>query len=562
MPDDPIRKTMTNKLDTSERTDLVQKASPGTGRPRSQWNALKTIQVILVICLFMFSLALNVSRAVRADYAHDEDQFITSARLLLDEGLLPYRDYPYFHTPYMVFVYALLFSLTGNYNLLAARLFSAICATASVMLVFWMALYFLRKHSKIFRYLVAIGIVFLYLPNPLFAATAGIAWNHNLSVLFMLGSMCLVILGEEKKSLGVWFFAGGLLLGIAVGVRLSSITILPAYILALFWLPGKFSWRRFIRLGLLFGAGFGLALLPLIWFLISSPQQFIFGNFSYAQLNSAYRMDIPVAYDGTIPIYGSRSLADKLGFLWNDVIMQPVSLLLGVCLVFFGWSVLVTHLFRKDVQTFRNILVLTAIPLVAVGSFLPTPTWYQYFYAPVPFALLAITVGFAYLTQGHGQLRNWFALLLIQLVLLSNVLVLQDFRRMSFLRYVDLWKPLVIHQVGIDIRQRIGPGSQVFTISPLYPLEGGLQVYAPMATGVFAFRTGSFLNVEQRQQQHMVSKEDLEAYLDEYPPDGILLGFDQVLEEPIIQFAVGRGYKPQSVDKGLTLWVSPSTGSP
>jgi hypothetical protein len=29
---------------------------------------------------------LNVSRAVRADYNHDEDQFIASARLLLDEG--------------------------------------------------------------------------------------------------------------------------------------------------------------------------------------------------------------------------------------------------------------------------------------------------------------------------------------------------------------------------------------------------------------------------------------------------------------------------------------------
>ncbi len=197
-----------------------------------------------------------------------------------------------------------------------------------------------------------------------------------------------------------------------------------------------------------------------------------------------------------------------------------------------------------------------------MGSFLPTPTWYQYFYAPLPFALLAIALGLTYLTQETSQARNWFMLLLIQLVLLANVFVLQDFRRISFLRYVDLWKPLVIHQVGVDIREQIGTDGQVFTIAPIYPLEGGLQMYAPMATGVFAFRTGSLLSAEQRQYQGIISRENFEAYLDEDLPEGILVGFDQILEEPIIQFAVSKGYKPQPLDNGLTLWVRPDLDPP
>lgn len=553
---------MTSKPKKLEGVDLGLKAYEGRGRPQGHWNVLKTVQILLVICLFLFTLALNISRAVRADYNHDEDQFISSARLLLDEGLLPYRDYPYFHTPYLVFVYALLFTLTGGYNLLAARLFSAVCATASVMLVFWMVLYFFRNHSWKFRYLAAVGIMFLYLPNPLLAATAGFSWNHNLSVLCMLGSLWLFLLGSQKKSSGVWFFISGALLGIAVGVRISSITILPAYLLALIWLPGKFSWRRFIYKGLIFGAGFCLALLPLLWLFITAPQQFIFGNLGYAQLNSKYRLDVPVAYDGVVPIYGPKSLVDKLGYVWNGVISQPINLLLFASLVFFGWSVLATHLRRKDEQAFRNILMLTAIPLVAVGSFFPTPTWYQYFYAPLPFTLLAIALGLAYLTIGTGQARKWFMLLFIQLVLFSNVFAFQDFRRISFVRYVDLWKPLVIHQVGIDIRERIGANGQVFTIAPLYPLEGGLRVYAPMATGVFAFRTGSLLSAEQRQHQGIISRENFEDSLDEDLPEGILVGFDQVLEDRIIQFAVSRGYKPQPLDKGLTLWVRPDLDPP
>ena len=133
---------------------------------------------------------------------------------------------------------------------------------------------------------------------------------------------------------------------------------------------------------------------------------------------------------------------------------------------------------------------------------------------------------------------------------------------MSFLRYVDLWKPLVIHQEGVDIRDQLGSGSKVFTIAPLYPLEAGLQVYAPMATGVFAFRTGSLLNAGQRQVQHIISKENLDVYLDGDPPDGILVGFDQVLEEPIVKYAISRGYSSQPLDSNLTLWLKPGHNSP
>jgi hypothetical protein len=206
--------------------------------------------------------------------------------------------------------------------------------------------------------------------------------------------------------------------------------------------------------------------------------------------------------------------------------------------------------------------MLAAIPLVAVGSFFPTPTWYQYFYAPLPFTLLAIAVGLSYLTQGTDQARKWFMLLYIQLVLFAIVFSFQDFRRMSFLRYVDLWKPLVIHQVGVDIRERIGLDGQVLTIAHLYLLEGGLHVYAQMATGVFAFRTGSLLSPEQRKKQGIISRENFEAYLDEDLPEGILVGFDQVVEEQIIQFAASKGYKPLLLDNGLTLWVRPDIDSP
>jgi len=553
---------MASKPEEQERMADVFQAAVKAGRSPRHHNVLRIVQILFVSCLFLFILALNISRAVRADYNHDEDQYIASARLLLDEGLLPYRDYPYFHTPYLVFIYAQLFALTGSYNLLVARLLSAVCASVTVMLVFWIVLHFFRNHSWVSRWLAAIGTLFLYLPNPLFAATAGFSWNHNLSVLLMLGSLWLVLLGSQKKSPGEWLFSGGALLGLAVGIRVSSITILPAFLLALLWLPDKFSWRRIRWPRLLFGVGFSLAVLPLVWFLITARQEFIFGNLEYAQLNSAYRLDVPVAYDGLVPVFGASSLPEKIGYLWNDVIGQPANLLLFACLAFFGWSVLAMHLGHKDEQAFRNILVFAATLFVAVGSFLPTPSWYQYFYAPVPFAMLAIALGLAYLTQGSSETRKWISLLLIQLVLIANIFMFQDYRRMSFLRYVDLWKPLVIHRVGMDIRELVGPSGWVFTIAPIYPLEGGLRVYAPMATGVFAFRTGPLLSAEKQQQYGIVSTQNFKAYLDENLPDGILVGFDPVLEKVIIEYAIIRGYISQPLDGTLTLWVRADLDNP
>jgi 4-amino-4-deoxy-L-arabinose transferase-like glycosyltransferase len=552
---------MTSKPESQTRQDGgVQAFVFSGGRASRQETSNKVsaiVTTLLVAGLVLLTLSLNLSRAVRADYNHDEDQFITSARLLLDEDLLPYRDYPYFHTPYLIYAYAGLFTITGSYHMLAARVFSALCASAAVLLVFRMVFYFFRSHPPRVRWLAAVAVLLFYLPNPLLAATAGFSWNHNLAVLFMLGSLWMVLLGSQKVRPGGWLLAGGALLGLAVGTRASSVTFLPGFIMAFLWFPRTLPGWHFSRTALFFGIGFSVALLPLAGSFISAPRQFIFGNLEYAWLNSIYRLAVPVRYDGSLPVFGPMNLVEKLGYLWNDIIGQPANLLLFMGLAYFGWAGLGRLIRRDKERKFEQVLVLAAAPWVALGSFLPTPAWYQYFYAPVPFSLLALALGLAHLTLRPAENRRWFYLLLILLVLLSNLFMLGDYRRMSFLRYVDLWKPVVIHQIGVDIQDRIGPSGKVFTLAPLYPLEGGLRVYPPLATGVFAFRIGSFLSQEQQYLYKIVSEQTIEAYLEADPPDGILVGFEPVLEQNVIAFAGSRGYQPQPLDPVLTLWIRP-----
>ena len=78
---------------------------------------------------------------------HDEYQFVAGGELLAERGLLPYRDYPFLHMPYMVFANALVFRLT-EVDFLAARLLTAACGLASAGLLFHFVFRLLRGQRK------------------------------------------------------------------------------------------------------------------------------------------------------------------------------------------------------------------------------------------------------------------------------------------------------------------------------------------------------------------------------------------------------------------------------
>src|SRR5438046_10733796 len=94
--------------------------------PSRAWLALAG--AVLVILLLL------IARARCKRLAHDEHQFIASAALLSRRSLLPYRDYPHFHMPYLIAVYAILFRLS-DHLLLTTRLFSTACGFVTVALV-------------------------------------------------------------------------------------------------------------------------------------------------------------------------------------------------------------------------------------------------------------------------------------------------------------------------------------------------------------------------------------------------------------------------------------------
>src|SRR5688572_10145294 len=145
--------------------------------------------VWIIVCLgTLLALPLTLSLGLGNSLSHDEHQHIAAGVLFARDGLLPYRDFPYFHLPYLIYVYGFLFQVTDQY-LLAARLFSAVCAALTCGLVCGAAWKMFAAHATGQRVAITAGAFLLLVSSPLFYNSVGFAWNQEASVLMCILSL-------------------------------------------------------------------------------------------------------------------------------------------------------------------------------------------------------------------------------------------------------------------------------------------------------------------------------------------------------------------------------------
>ena len=515
----------------------------------------KFLLVLAVIGLFVTVFSLSFSRAIRAGSNHDEHQFIASAELWAGQGLLPYRDYAYFHLPNLVFVYGLVFRLT-EYKLLAARLLSALCITGIAGLLYLFSLHTFKKLSSSQGHLVGAGSVLLFTANPLVAYTGSFAWNHNLALLLALLAFMLHWQSARQARPGRWIFLSGLCLGLAVGTRLSFASTLIPFVAVLYFYPGQRSAAEILkRLGV-FGAGFIVSLLPVLVLFALAPQNFIFGNFTYARLNTFYREEA-----GFFGPPNPMSVVEKGAYFWDFLLPQPGHLLTFVAVLCLGFTPLLVEAWQRKESLFEPLFLLLTVPFVSLGALLPTPAWYQYYAAPLPFAVLALVYGMAVLARRHPPGRAWVMALFLQLVLVANLYQWGDYRRISFLLHPEAWRPIMMHDLGVQVAE-LGAGKDVLTLAPIYPLEAGLSIYPEFATGPFAWRTAPMLSPGERAALGLVSSQDLERFLEDRPPGAVLVGFEGELESALNEYALAHGYRWVELGVETGVWLSPELTLP
>lgn len=493
---------------------------PGCGRgdigiPVSVMRALSIVAPVMFVLLSALSMGKQLD--------HDEHQFVASGALLARQGLLPYRDYPYFHLPNQVFVFAALDRISSRL-LLSARLFNVTCSTCtlSVLLVLglrWFACFGART-SRYAAAALVVGVMF----NPVYAYTSGKAWNHDLPVLLTL--LALLSIWRWRTANGgaavAWIAACGALFGLAVGTRLTFAPCGAAFIGSIFFTSLKTRRQKLAALGC-FSIAALLALAPTFWFIAATPRQFWFGNFRYPELNTEFRRH--EHYERSMTALG------KIAYLFKDVLIRPGNLLLAIAA---GASLVAMRQKPGDLPHPRRFEMLSLAMLIGtllIGTFAPTPLWWPYFFAPVPFLGLFVACVAADERKTAAEAAGWWKALAV-FALITFVAGVGKYREMAPPTNPTRWIPERIHAQGVEIASRTA-GGRVLTLAPLIPMEGGCAIYEPFATGPFALRIAGMIREEDELLFKEVDDEDLGEMIQGRPPAGALLGFENALERPL-----------------------------
>ncbi len=492
--------------------------------------------VFLLVSVLVFPVvfALGMTRGLN----HDEHQHVAAGALVAREGLLPYRDFPHFHTPYLAFAYALLFR-ASEHLLISARTLSVLAATAIIGVLGSIAYHLFQGRGKRFARLVCAGSVLLALTTTLFTTTTGRAWNHEPSLLLALLAFTAHVAGLRSARPG-WFAASGVLLGLAIGTRITCAPLIAPFGLSLLLYPTRqWHWGRIMN----FSGGLLLGLAGLAYFFAIAPEQTWFGNFDFAKVNITYRFSTGEPR--------TMTLLKKLRFFFKEIIRPDAALFAAGLL-----PVLVAHRASRSTASrlrFELRFVLLLLPFVLIGSFAPSPLFDQYFYPLVPFLVLAGLYALASIPAESPWFRRTLLMGAVA-VLLSVGLGTRAYRHFPDLFDREDWQGVEVRHRADEIRSRI-PRGKILTLAPLYPLEAGLSIYPAFSTGPFAWRVSPYIDPARAARLGILSPATLEAALRDAPPAGVLVGFEKKGEDRLAEYARQQGYEMRPLSDRHRLWI-------
>lgn len=501
------------------------KTSPGyeIRMPRSRTLAQVCVAAALLVVIFLAGSVI-LTRGL----SHDEHMYLSAAKML-NRGTL-YADFAYLQTPYMPFVYNFVISVIQSGSiLLVARVTKVAVVVALLLVVFRLA-----AHLSSDRWF-ALACVFLLFENDIFRHTIGYARNYDLPMLFVLLAGWL-ILSSRSHPLTMLAHAGaGFLVGLAIGTKLTYALIPFAFVL-LILVDYKINKRSVVLLAS-FSLGVGVALVPAILLSVDAGiDRAWFNNLGYHHFNTTWRVE--TGYEKAMSFIGK--IKDAKRTLWT--VPSQFLLLLGL----FVSAVIITEkrssgpLLKVGPFLWCIALFLVAILMVVV----PTPVWKSYYSPLVIFSVLLVAALYSQLSTQNQRTARLLAFACVFMLLTFNFSSHIGLVR-SAVRPAE-WPCVMIHEEGLALRQAVHQGGgacPVATLSPVYALEAGLDIYPELATGPFAYRIGELLSDDEIQRFRTTSAQHIGGLLEQCPPSAILVGFEAALDTRLEEFAVQNGYE-------------------
>jgi hypothetical protein len=452
-----------------------------------------------------------------------DEQMYCTAGVLLSQGHLIYRDFPFIsHPPCHPLLLAAFYRvLPTQHYLLVGRLVSVLCEILVILAILgiYHSLLGRRRGSGL---LLGLAAVSLFTFHPLVEYASGYAWNHDLVIVCVMLALWLFVTTDFQGRSRFWRTALiGALLALAVGTRITTVPVAALFLAAvLVQTPGGVKGR--MQTGLAFCAAALAALMGPVWIFAQAPQ--------------AMWLDLT-----RIPALCAAWLQEK-GFLFDKwqlslvYLTTPGYLVLLALAVYLG-AALARRWSGIDGRDRGNALLAVGVAaLFFVIAYLPPAMWQQYLAVPVPFVAAALALPLAALhrqARETGKKRPFqVASCLLAVgagaVVLANPTVLSR----SFAVLVpERWVPVRLHRAAQEMAAKIEEPRRVLTLGPLYALEGNCDIYPELANP-FTYRVADRLSAEERALTHTIGAASLNELIRDRPPAGVIVG----VEPPYMSF--------------------------
>jgi hypothetical protein len=527
---------------------LSRTGSPQITEDRQDWGERRVASGGAAVAGALFCLAaaaLAVGKSLDRGLNHDEHQFVAPALFFLREGWLPYRDFPLFHMPDLVFLYAGAAALFEN-GFLGIRLSCGLAAG----LTLWMLYAAVARSGggggrAAWKFVAAGGIgLLLLLGSPVFVIASGLSWNHDWPAFFTVAAVLSAAVACQSEMAVGWVALAGLFAGLAAGSRLTFVFLIPPVVAAPFFFPGQTGRRRLalVAWGL---AGVGVSMLPALWLFARAPDAFLFGNLQYPRL--------PLLDPANEQHIKAMAPWRKVRFFFKEF-AGPNAVLFGAFLLV-GLPGCLRLAKERAIGGSLARMTLLALPFLFFGCFIPSRYQGQHFYAPAP--LLALATGLA---LARVERRRLWAVG-IAAALSLGICARDDLSRALIqLGTPGDWCAVKLGETAAKIREQVGEG-RVATLAPLIPLIAGVKVPPQFATGPFGWRNAHLVDRSRREKFHLAGPSDVDALFENEKVKGVLVGYEsERLEQALRDAAERRGFRAVDLGRERVLLVAGGTG--
>lgn len=457
------------------RLNVVIVAAPYSeaARPRPHLAVLAAPWPLLAVA--SAQAAVFVPVALRRFVDGDEGSYLLAAQLVLD-GREPYSDFIYPQMPVLPYAYGVWGQLFGE-SWQAVRLLSALLAIALGVLLYR------HLEARLGRAHALAGVAVFASSSLVFGWLTPVK-TYALSTLLLFGAFMLAERGLRAPALAAWAGAGALL-ALAIDTRLIFAAAVPA-----------FAWaaRRSPRSLGAFAGGFVVGLAPAFAFLAVDADRFLFDNLEAQGTRSE---------SGLIGDFGqkARIAANLLGFGDTEGVVGPQFLLLALLS-----AAALAAAYRARA---RLPLAFGIAALLGAASFLPTPTYPQYFVVTVPFLIVGSV-------ELLGRARVPRPALAVAAAALVSYLALGAFdvhRYVAAGEFPDA-RLSTVEEVREALDDRARPGEEVLASWAGY-LYGSHAKPVPGMENEHSPRNSSTISAEKAHRYRMATIADVERWLRE-----------------------------------------------